>query len=46
MTDAEFPDSEEGIEIWRAEEGGVFNIPVAEIVDLVDDVSEHSGPSN
>ena len=34
---ARFPDPSEGIEIWRDAEGGVFSIPVAEIIQIGDD---------
>ena len=30
------PDYQEGLKYWREAEGGVFTIPVAEIVDLID----------
>ena len=33
---AEFPDPSEGIAQWKADNGGVFTITVAEIVDLID----------
>ena len=32
---APFPDPSEGITIWRDAHGGVFTIPVAEIVDVI-----------
>lgn len=35
--DPEFPDPEEGMEIWREDEGGVFTLPVAEIVNIFDE---------
>jgi hypothetical protein len=31
-----FPDSATGITLWQAANGGVFTIPVAEIVEIVD----------
>ena len=31
-----FPDPAEGIAQWRSAQGGVFTIPVAEIVEIVD----------
>lgn len=33
---APFPAADEGIAMWRGAEGGVFTIPVAEIVDVVE----------
>jgi len=33
---AVFPLADEGIAIWRAESGGVFDIPLAEIVEIAD----------
>jgi hypothetical protein len=33
---ASFPAADEGIAAWRQAQGGVFTIPVAEIVDLVE----------
>ena len=38
-SDAEFPDVEEGIANWREAKGGVFTIPVDEIVMTVDDIA-------
>ena len=39
---AAFPTSDEGIAEWRAAQGGVFTISVAEIVGIVDQtVSQH-----
>lgn len=31
-----FPEPEDGIAQWRADDGGVFTIPVADIVEIVD----------
>jgi hypothetical protein len=31
----DFPDPAEGIATWRAAKGGVFTIPVADIVDII-----------
>lgn len=31
-----FPDPDEGIAQWRSAQGGVFTIPVAEIIEIVD----------
>lgn len=31
-----FPDFEPGIAQWRADRGGVFTIPVAEIIEIID----------
>lgn len=33
---APFPAPDEGIAMWREAEGGVFTIPVAELVDIVE----------
>ena len=33
---AEFPSADEGISQWREARGGVFTIPVAEIVEVLD----------
>ena len=41
-SDAEFPDVEEGIASWREAKGGVFTIPVDEIVMTVDDIASQS----
>ena len=38
-SNAEFPDVEEGIASWREANGGVFTIPVDEIVMTVDDIA-------
>jgi len=35
--DADFPDPSEGIETWRRDEGGVFTIPLADIVQALAD---------
>ena len=40
---AAFPDSTDGIKQWRAAHGGVFNIPVSEIVELIDASSTAAG---
>jgi hypothetical protein len=34
--DADFPSADEGIAIWREERGGVFTIPLAEIIATAD----------
>jgi hypothetical protein len=34
---ADFPDATEGIAEWRRAAGGVFTIPVADIVQIIDD---------
>jgi hypothetical protein len=36
QSEAAFPAPDEGIATWRADQGGVFTIPVAEIVAIVD----------
>jgi hypothetical protein len=33
---ADFPSADEGIAMWRGAQGGVFDIPLAEIVGIVD----------
>jgi hypothetical protein len=33
---ADFPSADEGIAMWREAQGGVFDIPLAEIVGIVD----------
>jgi hypothetical protein len=38
-SDAAFPDADEGIASWREAKGGVFTIPVDEIVMTVDDIA-------
>jgi len=35
-TSAAFPDAAPGIDEWRQAKGGVFTIPVAEIIDILD----------
>lgn len=35
--DATFPEPDEGIEIWRADNGGVFTISLAEIMKIIAD---------
>ena len=39
-----FPDASEGIAEWRAASGGVFTIPIAELVDLMDKASRSPAP--
>ena len=41
--DAAFPDPGEGLAAWRAAEGGVFTLPVAMIVQLMDDAAAGVG---
>lgn len=33
---AAFPDADPGIAVWKADNGGVFTIPVAQVVEIVD----------
>ena len=35
-TSAAFPAPDEGIEIWQEDQGGIFTIPVAEILDVIE----------
>ena len=36
-SDREFPDANEGIAYWREANGGWFTIPIADIIQIVDD---------
>ena len=36
-TDKELPDPSEGIVIWREDKGGWFTLPLADIVQMIDD---------
>lgn len=40
-SDVIFPSADEGINIWRDDEGGVFTVPMQLVVDYIDDVSQH-----
>ena len=40
-----FPDPSEGIIQWRAANGGVFTIPIAEIVNLIEQTVPASAPA-
>lgn len=42
----EFPDPSEGIAIWRADEGGVFTLTVAEIVEAIESASGYGSPAS
>jgi hypothetical protein len=39
-SDVEFPSADEGINIWRSDEGGVFTVPMRAVVGYIDDVSQ------
>lgn len=43
---AAFPSAEEGIASWREAQGGVFDVPLAEIVGMLDSLvrSQQAGP--
>ncbi|MFS2112127.1 hypothetical protein ACCC88_20715 [Sphingomonas sp. Sphisp140] len=41
-----FPDPSEGIAIWRENEGGVFTLSVAEIVEAIESISTRGRPES
>jgi len=43
--EGDFPDPAEGIASWRENGGGVFNLPIADIVQMFDDLSMGFAPS-
>lgn len=42
-SDVRFPDATPGIEQWRNAKGGIFTIPVAEIVGIIDQQTANVG---